>query len=49
MWNLMDIGKAVSEKTTFTAYMILYMYTAKGEGRYPLGDKILLVTKVLLL
>ena len=33
MWNLLNIGPAVSEKKTFKDYKILYMYIAQGKGR----------------
>ena len=42
--------QAVLEKKTFKDYIILYMYIAKRHEQItPPGDKILIVTKVLLL
>ena len=45
LWNLVKIGRAVSEKKSFKDSEILYMYTAKGQGQITLGNKILIVTK----
>ena len=45
MYNLVKIGQAVSEKKTFKDYVILYMYTAQGQGQITLRDKIMIVTK----
>ena len=33
MWNLVKIAQAVSEKTIFKNYTILFMYIAQGKGR----------------
>ena len=31
MWNLVNIGQAVSEKISFKDYVILYMFIAQGK------------------
>ena len=46
MWNLVKIGRAVSEMKTFKDYTILNTYTAKGQGRITSGYKSLIVTKM---
>ena len=43
--NLVKTGQAVSEKTMFKDYEILYMYIAQGQGQITQEDKILIVTK----
>ena len=45
MWNLVKIGQAVSEKTTFEDYHILYMFIAQEQGQINPRDKIFVVTK----
>ena len=37
-WNLVEIGQQVSEEKLFHNIMILYMYTAQGQGRITLTD-----------
>ena len=32
-WNLVEIGKVVSEGKLLNNIMVLYMYTAQGQGR----------------
>ena len=40
MWNLVKIGRAVSEKKTIKDYTILYMYIGQGQGQItPVGQK----------
>ena len=43
MWKLVKIVQAVSEKKTFEAFTILYMYITQGQGH--LTPKILMVAK----
>ena len=38
-YNLVKIGKAVSENKTFKDYEILYIHTAQGQGQTTLGTK----------
>ena len=45
MWNLVKIGQAVSEKETFKAYTIFYMYIAQMQGRITLKGKLWLQLK----
>ena len=40
MWNLVEIGQAVSEKKIFKDYTISYMYIAQGQGRKTAGTKL---------
>ena len=34
-WNLVKIGQVVWEENLLNNIMILYMYTAQGEGKIP--------------
>ena len=45
MWNLVKIGRAVSEKKTIKDYDIRYIYIVQGQGQITMGDKILIVAK----
>ena len=45
MWNLVNIGQAITEKTMFKDYKILFMYIAQEQGQIAPGDKILIATK----
>ena len=38
VWNLMKIGRAVSEKKTFTDYQILYIYNPGARASKPGGQ-----------
>ena len=42
MWNLVKIGRVVSEKKTFKYYTTLYTYISQGQRQippHPLGQK----------
>ena len=37
-WNLVEIGQLISEGKVFNNIMILYMYTAYGQGKINLAE-----------
>ena len=44
-WNLVEIGQVGSDEKSLNNYiMILYMYTAQGQGKITLTNKILIET-----
>ena len=50
IWNLKKMGQVVSEKKTFKEFMILYLYTAQGQGQITpgggRGGKTLILTEM---
>ena len=47
VWNLVKIAQAVSVLKTFKNYTILYMFITQGQGQITLGDKILIIAKMI--